>query len=57
MIEKFHSRFDAKLSYAGYDHIIVGSGIGALTAAAFLAKGGYKVLILEKHYKPGGGYA
>ena len=54
MIEKFHSRFDNKKSYTGYDHIIVGSGIGALTAAAILSKGGYKVLVLEKHYKPGG---
>jgi all-trans-retinol 13,14-reductase len=37
-----------------YDAIIIGSGIGGLTTAAFLAKRGKKVLILERHYTAGG---
>ena len=37
-----------------YDTIIIGSGMGGLTTAAILAKEGQKVLVLEKHYTPGG---
>ncbi|MEK6235165.1 MAG: NAD(P)/FAD-dependent oxidoreductase, partial [Planctomycetales bacterium] len=37
-----------------YDVIVVGSGLGALTAANTLAKAGYSVLILEHHYRLGG---
>jgi all-trans-retinol 13,14-reductase len=38
-----------------YDAIVIGSGIGGLTSAAMLSKhGGRKVLVLERHYTPGG---
>lgn len=37
-----------------YDAIIIGSGAGGLTTASFLAKSGYKVLVLEQHSLPGG---
>jgi all-trans-retinol 13,14-reductase len=37
-----------------YDVIIIGSGMGSLTAGAILAKEGQKVLILERHYEAGG---
>lgn len=38
-----------------YDIIIIGSGPAGLTSGLILAKHGYKVLILEKHYVAGGG--
>lgn len=37
-----------------YDVIIIGAGMGGLSAGSFLAREGKKVLILEKHNKPGG---
>ncbi len=37
-----------------YDTIIIGSGMGGLATAAILSKEGQKVLVLEKHYTPGG---
>jgi len=37
-----------------YDTIIIGSGMGGLATAAILAKEGQKVLVLERHYEPGG---
>lgn len=37
-----------------YDVIIVGSGIGGLSAAALLSHYGYSVAVLESHYAPGG---
>jgi 2-polyprenyl-6-methoxyphenol hydroxylase-like FAD-dependent oxidoreductase len=37
-----------------YDVVVVGSGIGGLTAGALLAKQGLEVLVVEQHYLPGG---
>lgn len=37
-----------------YDCIIIGAGIGGLTAASILARNGKKVLVLEKNPKVGG---
>lgn len=37
-----------------YDTIIIGSGAGGLATALCLARAGQKVLVLEKHYVPGG---
>lgn len=37
-----------------YDVIIIGAGLGGLTAGAKLAKEGKKVLLVEQHNKPGG---
>ena len=37
-----------------YDTIIVGAGVGGLSAAICLARAGQKVLVLEQHDVPGG---
>ncbi len=37
-----------------YDFIVIGSGISGLCSAALLSKRGFKVLVLEKHFKAGG---
>ena len=37
-----------------YDVIIIGAGLGGLTAGAKLAREGKKVLLIEQHSKPGG---
>jgi all-trans-retinol 13,14-reductase len=39
---------------ASYDTIVIGSGLGGLTAAALLARSGQRVLVLERHYTAGG---
>ncbi len=36
------------------DVVVIGAGIGGLTCANYLAKAGAKVLLVEKHYVPGG---
>jgi len=42
------------VTHSKYDVIIIGAGMGGLSAGAFLAREGKTVLILEKHNKPGG---
>lgn len=37
-----------------YDLVVVGSGMGGLTTGLLMAKEGFKVLVLEQHYRPGG---
>ena len=45
-----------KEKYRGddYDAIVIGSGIGGMTTAAYLARAGVRVLICEQHSRPGG---
>ena len=37
-----------------FDYVILGAGLGGLSAAACLSRQGYRVAVLEKHYLPGG---
>ncbi|MDH3428985.1 MAG: NAD(P)/FAD-dependent oxidoreductase [Gammaproteobacteria bacterium] len=37
-----------------YDALVIGSGMGGLTSAAFLSELGWKVCVLEQHYTAGG---
>jgi phytoene dehydrogenase-like protein len=39
---------------AAYDVVVIGSGLGGLTGANYLAKLGHSVLVLEHHYQFGG---
>jgi prolycopene isomerase len=47
-------RFHEEAARDAYDAIVVGAGIGGLTAGAFLARAGRRVLVLERHDRPGG---
>jgi all-trans-retinol 13,14-reductase len=37
-----------------WDVVVIGSGLGGLTAAAAFARQGFKALVIEKHDRPGG---
>ncbi|MCK4943814.1 MAG: NAD(P)/FAD-dependent oxidoreductase, partial [Candidatus Aminicenantes bacterium] len=39
---------------ASFDALIIGSGLGGLSCAAAFARQGFKPLVLEQHYVPGG---
>ena len=41
-------------SVSHYEVIVIGAGMGGLTAAALLAKAGKKVLLVEREPRPGG---
>lgn len=45
------------MAAAEFDGIIIGAGPNGLTLAAYLAKAGLKILLIEKRYEIGGGLA
>jgi phytoene desaturase len=47
-------RFHGEASRDAYDAIVVGAGMGGLTAAALLARAGRSVLLVERHDRVGG---
>ena len=51
MIQSYKKKYALEDSY---DVLMIGSGMGCLSAASILAKEGKKVLILERHYTAGG---
>lgn len=54
MSKKLYQSYKPNLDFSGIDHLVVGSGMGGLTVATWLAKAGKKVTIFERHYVPGG---
>lgn len=46
--------FTLKRAGMGFDHIIIGSGINGLVAAAMLSRAGKRVLVLERNNRLGG---
>ncbi len=47
-------RFHGEASRDAYDVVVIGAGMGGLTAAALLARAGRRVLIVERHDRVGG---
>ncbi|KAA1245667.1 NAD(P)/FAD-dependent oxidoreductase [Aquimarina sp. RZ0] len=54
MVEKSYKKFTSDILFTDDTYVIIGSGIGGLSTAVFLAKAGKKVVVLEQHYTPGG---
>ncbi|PIB35593.1 phytoene dehydrogenase [Reichenbachiella sp. 5M10] len=54
MQNKPYASFSITDDHTGFDHLIIGSGMGAMTLGTWLAKAGKKVAIFEQHYVPGG---
>ncbi len=54
MPEKSYKKFTPDIEFTKDTYVIIGSGVGGLCTAVFLAKAGKKVVILEQHYTPGG---
>lgn len=52
--EKMNQKNKASNIKENLDTIIIGSGVGALSAALCLARAGQKVLVIEQHVIPGG---
>lgn len=51
---KIWERYTDEIANEKFDVIMIGSGMGGLTAAALLSRAGKRVLVLERHFKVGG---
>ncbi len=49
-----YKKYNPSEAYTNYDAIIIGSGLGGLTTAALMSMAQKRVLVLERHYVPGG---
>lgn len=47
-------RPDPRLPEGQFDVLVIGSGMGGLSAALLLLREGFKVCVVEQHYRPGG---
>lgn len=54
MGERFLSKVSDDIKKQSWDAVVIGSGLGGMTAAVKLAKEGKKVLLCEQHFLPGG---
>jgi all-trans-retinol 13,14-reductase len=52
--EKVGKPYRAADELGSFDAVVIGSGMGSLAAAGVLARAGRRVLVLERHYTPGG---
>ena len=50
----FPTGVGAEMGENEFDAVIIGSGLGGLSIAAAFARQGFKPLVIEKHYIPGG---
>ncbi|MFH0826203.1 MAG: NAD(P)/FAD-dependent oxidoreductase [Pseudomonadota bacterium] len=53
-VQPVHASKKSRTPVGAYDAAVIGSGLGGLTFAGYMAKNGYKVLVLEQHDVPGG---
>lgn len=53
-MEELSKSYKQSKPTGNFDAIIIGSGLGGMSTAAFLTKEGKRVLVLERHYMPGG---
>ncbi len=44
----------SKGSGPAYDAVIIGAGLGGLSCGAAFVRQGFRPLVIEKHFKPGG---
>ncbi|MBM3299413.1 MAG: NAD(P)/FAD-dependent oxidoreductase [Deltaproteobacteria bacterium] len=44
----------SRVSDGAYDAVVIGTGLGGLAFAGYMARHGFKVLLIEQHDRPGG---